>query len=92
MIRAIAVISCLIASLFLVPVQGDCNEISESELETEMECCVFINSQSQSKTEEVNPKLLSSSISDKHLDLTPVKPKLYVPHRSARILNCVFRE
>lgn len=94
MTRAIAIISCLIATLFLVPIQGDCCEITEYELETEIECCVVANSNLQSKLQvsEKLPKLLAVSDSVKHHECVTVKIHNRVFHLPARILNCVFRE
>lgn len=92
MTRAIAIISCLIATLFLVPVQGDCNEIPEYELETEIECCVVVNSLSQSQVTEKLPKLLLAPDLDRRGVGVAEKIQKCVFHLPARILNCVFRE
>lgn len=92
MIRAIAIISCLIATLFLVPVQGDCCEIPEYELETEIECCVVVNSLYQSQVTEELPKLFAvSDLVRRYVHLS-VKIHKSVFHLPTRILNCVFRE
>lgn len=92
MTRAIAIILCLIATLFLVPVQVECSEIPEYELETEIECCVVASSLPQSQVTEELPKL--SMVSDtvrRHICVN-VKILSHVFHLPARILNCVFRE
>lgn len=92
MTRAIAIISCLIATLFLVPVQADCCEIPEYESETEIECCVVVNSLYQSQAAEELPKLfVASDLVRRHVYVY-VKIQKSVFHLPARILNCVFRE
>lgn len=92
MTRAIAIISCLIATLFLVPIQGECCEISEYELETEIECCVVASSLFQSQVTEEQPKLLSASDVVRLHVCVNVKIQKYISNLPARILNCVFRE
>lgn len=92
MTRAIAIISCLIATLFLVPIQGECCEIPEYELETEIECCAVACSLSQSQVPEELPKYpLASDIMRRHVCVN-VKIQNHAFHLPARILNCVFRE
>lgn len=92
MARAIAIISCLIATLFLVPVQGDCCEVPEYELETEIECCVIVNCLSQLQVTEKLPELsLVSDMVRHHVCVNVRIQRLYF-HQSTRILNCVFRE
>lgn len=94
MTRALAIIFCLIASLFLVPIQGECSEIPEYESETEIECCAVVSGLSQSQVAEKLPDV--SFLSDLYLVRRHVN--LYVEIRKsvyrlpARILNCVFRE
>lgn len=94
MTRALAIIFCLIASLFLVPIQGECSEIPEYESETEIECCAVVRGPSQSQVAEKLPEV--SFLSDLYLVRRHVN--LYVEIRKsvyrlpARILNCVFRE
>lgn len=94
MTRALAIIFCLIASLFLVPIQGECSEIPEYESETEIECCAVVSGPSQSQVAEKLPDV--SFLSDLYLVRRHVN--LYVEIRKsvyrlpARILNCVFRE
>lgn len=92
MIRAIAIISCLIATLFLVPVQGECNEMSEYESETESELCVMIHITLQSDVSEAVPKLSIPSVIKRHHYSAPVKTQHRQFHLPVRILNCVFRE
>lgn len=92
MTRAIAIISCLIATLFLVPIQGECCEISEYELETEIECCVVASSLIQSQVTEELPELpLALDIVRRHVCVN-VRIQNNAFHLPARILNCVFRE
>ena len=94
MTRALAIILCLIATLFLVPIQGECSEITEYESETEIECCAVVSGLSQSQVAEKLPEV--SFLSDLYLVRRHVY--LYVEIRKsvyrlpARILNCVFRE
>lgn len=92
MTRAITIISCLIATLFLVPVQDDCSEIPEHELETEIECCVVVDSPSLSQAPEKQPELLLPSDLVRRHACVSVKTQKHVIHLPARILNCVFRE
>lgn len=92
MTRAIAIISCLIATLFLFPIQGDCSDIPEYESETEIECCIAVDSLSQSQVTEKQPKLLPASDFVRHHECVSVKIQKHVIHLPARILNCVFRE
>lgn len=94
MTRALAIILCLTAALFLVPIQGECSEIPEYESETEIECCAVVSGLSQLQVAE---KLLEVSfLSDLYLVRRHIY--LYVEIRKsvyrlpARILNCVFRE
>lgn len=94
MTRALAIILCLIATLCLVPIQGECSEIPEYESETEIECCAVVSGLSQSQVVEKLPEV--SFLSDLYLVMRPVY--VYVEIRKsvyrlpARILNCVFRE
>lgn len=94
MTRALAIILCLIAALFLVPIQGECSEIPEYESETEIECCAVVSGLSQSQVVEKLPEV--SFLSDLYLVRRHVY--LYVEigksvyRLPARILNCVFRE
>ncbi len=92
MTRAIAIISCLIAALFLVPVQGDCSEISEHESETEIECCVVVSSVFHSKNSKELPKILLSSGSNSYQNCEAVKATRLIFRLPARIIHCVFRE
>ena len=92
MTRAIAIITCLITTLFLVPIQCECCEIPEYELETEIECCVVAGSLSQSQVTEELPKLsLAFDIVRRQIYVN-VKIHNHSFHLPARILNCVFRE
>lgn len=92
MTRAIAIISCIIATLFLVPVQGDCSKMPEYELETEIECCVVAGNFFQSQVTEDLPKLsFVSDIEMRHV-CVDVKIQKQDFHLPARILHCVFRE
>lgn len=92
MTRAITIISCLIATLFLFPIQGDCSDIPEYESETEIECCIVVDSLSQSQVAEKQPKLLPASDFVRHHECVSVIIQKHVIHLPARILNCVFRE
>ena len=92
MTRAIAIISCLIATLFLVPIQGECSEIPEYESETEIECFIVVDGLSQSPIAEKQPKSLPASDFVRHHASVSVKLQKRVIHLPARILNCVFRE
>lgn len=94
MTRAIAIISCLIATLtlFLVPIQGECCETPEVKLEPEIEYCVVAGSLPQPQFTEKLPELsLASDIARPHVRLY-VKIQKLIFHLPARILNCVFRE
>ena len=94
MTRAIATISCLIATLtiFLVPIQGECCETPEVKLEPEIEYCVVASSLPQPQCTEKLPELsLASDIERTHVRLY-VKIQKLIFHLPARILNCVFRE
>lgn len=94
MTRAIAIISCLIATLtlFLAPIQGECCETPEVELEPEIEYCVVAGSLPQPQFTEKLPELsLASDIARPHVRLY-VKIQKLIFHLPARILNCVFRE
>lgn len=92
MTRAIAIISCLIATLFLVPIQGECCEVPEYESETDIECCVVAGSLDQSQIAEEQPKLLLASDIVRHHAFVSLKIQKQAFHLPARILNCVFRE
>lgn len=92
MARVIAIISCLAAALFLVPIQGDCCEMPEYESETEIECCVVANSLFQSQVVDNQPKLLRASDIVRPPEYMSAKLQRLVVHLPARILNCVFRE
>jgi hypothetical protein len=92
MTRAIAIISCLIAALFLVPIQGECCESPEYESESKIECCVAADSLFQSQIAEELPRLLPSSNLVRRHVLISVKMLKHVLHIPTRILNCVFRE
>lgn len=94
MTRAIAIISCLIATLtlFLVPIQGECCETPEVELEPEIEYCVVASSLPQSQVTAKLPELsLASDIVRPYVCIY-VKIQKLIIHLPARILNCVFRE
>ena len=94
MTRAIAIISCLIATLtlFLVPIQGECCETPEVKLEPEFVYCVVAGSLPQPQFTEKLPELsLASDIARPHVRLY-VKIQKLIFHLPARILNCVFRE
>lgn len=94
MTRAIATISCLIATLtlFLVPIQGECCETPEVELEPEIEYCIVAGSLPQSQVTAKLPELsLASDIVRPHVCVY-VKIQKLIIHLPARILNCVFRE
>lgn len=92
MTRIIAIISCIIVTLFLVPIQGECSEIPEYELETEIECCVVASSLYQSQVaEELSKYPLASDTVRRHVCVNAkIQNKAF--HLPARLLNCVFRE
>lgn len=92
MTRAIATITCLIATLFLVFIQGECCEIPEYQSETEIEYCAVACSLYQSQVTEHQPGLLPVSDLVKRRVFIYVKMREHVLHVSARILNCVLRE
>lgn len=92
MTRAIAIIICLIANLFLVPVQGDCSEIPEYESETEIECCIAVNSPALSQVDEKQSKSLQAPYYERHHVCVTFKIQVHIINLPARILNCVFRE
>lgn len=91
MTRAIAIISCFIVALFLVPIQDECSEIPEDELETEVYCCVVVNSLSLSQITEKQLKLsLASDIIWRYVCVY-VKNPYHIFRIPARILNCCNR-
>lgn len=92
MTRAIAFISCLIAALFLVAVQGECNEISEYEPETEIECGVVEWRQSQPEIPDTESELQPSDANISRQHHLSAKFQRHYFHIPARILHCVFRE
>lgn len=92
MTRAIAIISCLIAALFLVPVRGECNEISECESDTEIECCVVVYDISRYEVSEESPKSVLSYGIIPHKEFATVNLSGHLFRLPLRILHCVFRE
>lgn len=95
MTRVIAMISCLIAALFLVPVQGDCDDIPEYESETEAECYVIVVPLSRSLIAEAPAKPLSRPVSNRcraFVSSGIQEMRGHARHLPVRILNCVFRE
>lgn len=92
MTRAVAIISCLIATLLLVHVHVECGEIAEYEPENEVECCAVVYSLSQSEILEKHPEVLKCFCIRTRLCRVSVKPQERVSGLPARILNCVFRE
>lgn len=92
MTRAITIICCLIATLFLVPAQGDCSEIPDYESEAEIECCAVVSGLSQSQVAENLPRLsLAPDMVWRPVKIV-VRIRKHSFHLPARILNCVFRE
>lgn len=94
MTRAIAIISCLIATLtlLLAPIQGECCGTPEVELEPEIEYCVVASSLPQPQVTAKLPELsLASDRARPHVCVY-VKIQKLIIHLPARILNCVFRE
>lgn len=92
MTRAIAIISCLIAALFLVPVQTECEESLEYEQEAGIECCVLACCQSVSEIIK-EPIGLSPSVGmGKRPVFVAVKATGRISHIPERLLHCVFRE
>lgn len=92
MTRAITIICCLIATLFLVPAQGDCSEIPDYESEAEIECCAVVSGLSQSQVTENQPRLSLAPDVVWHPVRIVVRMWKHSVHLPARILNCVFRE
>ncbi len=92
MTRAIAIISCLIAALFLVPVQAECIEAAEGEPEAETGCCIAISCLSQSEVEEQLPAIHSPLMTGFRREHVLPKASGDIIHLPARILHCVFRE
>lgn len=94
MTRALAIILCLLATLFLVPVQGECSVIPEYESETEIECCVVVNSQSRLQVSENLSEMSLASVFHLAGRQAYIFVKIRKPfyHLPARLLNCVFRE
>ena len=92
MTRAFAIISCLIAALFLVPVQAECEESPEYEQETEIECCVLACCQSVSEIieEPIDPSPVATM--EKYPVFAVVKATGRISHIPERLLHCVFRE
>lgn len=92
MIRAIAFVTCLIAGLFLVPVQGECSEILEQGPETEAVCCSVSYLMTQPDLSAAVPAVShrQSFIKVRRtLSINEWSVALTLP---ARILHCVFRE
>lgn len=92
MTRALAIISCLIAALFLVPVQAECVETAEGEPEAEIECCVAICDSFQSEISEGRPNVLPSSGSHMRRNSAGARAQGPICRIAAWILHCVFRE
>ena len=92
MIRCIAVVICLFAALFLIPVQGECSEICEFEPETELECCIMSCNVTVSPAAEISPDHIAG-ITRAATDRTR-PPKTVAPAgiHPARTVLCVFRE
>lgn len=92
MIRTVAIISCLIIALFLIPVQTDCMDISECEPDAESELCVVVPNQSQTVVAAESLRSLPAPNIKRHRAFTSVRKHERLFHLPARILNCVFRE
>lgn len=92
MIRTFAIISCLIAALFLIPVQTDFMDIYECESEAEIELCVVALSQPQTVVAAKSQRLLPAPYIKRHRVFTLVRKQGRLFHIPARIINCVFRE
>lgn len=95
MTRAIAVVTCLIASLFLIPIQGECSEPCEYEPETEVECCVMSFSETQSEmtvtVAGIRP-VIRINIIPTPFQIAPSTKFISIKTLPVRILHCVFRE
>lgn len=95
MTRAIAVVTCLIASLFLIPIQGECSEPCEYEPETEVECCVISCCETQSDiTVTGNRSVIRIRINiiPATFQIAPSTKFISIKTLPVRILHCVFRE
>lgn len=95
MTRAIAVVTCLIASLFLIPIQGECSEPCEYEPETEVECCVISCCETQSEmpvtATGIRP-VIRINIIPNPFQTAPSTKFTSIQTPPVRILHCVFRE
>lgn len=92
MTRAITIALCFIAALFLVPVQGECLDISESEPETEVVICDVVASIYKSDFKEELSESYSYSGQARHRETALAGTRKQIIRLPARILNCVFRE
>ena len=92
MTRAIAIITCFIAAMFLISIQGECSEICEYEPETEIECCAVSYTKTQSEQTGTNTKRIDRT--DLGISYPPVSVINHTPSGipPVRILHCVFRE
>ena len=93
MARTIAIISCLLAALFLILVSGDCCSISETEAEPEaVEVCAMVSA----GISEAQPVSYDSKPKSKATILPPVRTAVGFAARfdviPSRIIHCVFRE
>ncbi len=95
MTRLAAIISCVIATLFLIGTHAECAELSESYCETEMECCPV--SYGQPEYEIAGEKCIKLELSSPgyvttHNPMVTVSAVAAVKKVPSRVLYCVFRE
>lgn len=100
MTRFIAIITCLVASLLLIAVGGECSEISEYEPETEVEC--FALSSGCPVVPALSARPDPTAITRAFVRSVPSVARVSreygrhipaaAPAPPVRILHCVFRE
>ncbi len=92
MIRIIAVILCLLSTLYLIPIQGECTEITEYEPDTEAEYSSFITTKSVSvPAYETGQGTELPYVRQRHFPPAP-EPCAIPAEPQTRIMHCVFRE
>lgn len=89
--RALAIISCFIAALLLVPVQCECAEIAEQETLPEIECCVITAATTSFDAEQPTPRRTETPRRATMMP-APVNVQKILPAAPVRIMHCVFRE
>lgn len=92
MIRAIAIVTCLMAALFLIPVQGECSEIPEYEPETEAVCCAVASvGATRDAVERPSEPRMRREIITRSRSI-PAVVGILAAMPPARLLHCVLRE